>query len=222
MNNKKYEILMDEENTIEWKGHTLHRIKALIDFNDVRKGDIGGYVEKEKNLSQYGDCWIYNNAKAMDSSRLYDNSAMYDYSIMFDNSIMRDNSEMHDDSELHGNSAMYNNSMMFDNSSMHDSSIMYDSSEMHDNSTLNNSAKLYGKLFSKVDDFIEIQNPQGRLVTCVRKGDKILYNVGCQDEIDEETFKWRIENENYGLEENPHRKYYYKIIEMAKLYFGVN
>ena len=45
MNDKKYEILMDEENTIEFEGRVLHRIKALRDFGDVRKDDIGGYVE---------------------------------------------------------------------------------------------------------------------------------------------------------------------------------
>ena len=47
---KKYE-LTDE--TMEWEGHTLHRIKALRDFNDVKAGDLGGWVESEDNLSQY-------------------------------------------------------------------------------------------------------------------------------------------------------------------------
>ena len=116
---------------------------------------------------------------------------------------------------------MFDYSEMYDNSSMNDYSIMYNNSEMYNNSTLKNKTRLYGKLVSKVDDFIEINNPDGRLVTCVRKGDKILYNVGCQNEITEETFKYRIENEDGGLKQNPHRAYYYKIIEMAKLYFGV-
>lgn len=35
--NKKYEMLMDEANTIQWKGHTLHRIKALKDFDGLKK-----------------------------------------------------------------------------------------------------------------------------------------------------------------------------------------
>ena len=172
---KKYKILMDEENTIEFEGHTLHRIKALIDFSDIKKGDIGGYVEKEKNLSHEGNCWIYDDAKAMDNSAIY------------------------------GNSRMYNNSRMYDNS------------EMYNNSKLKNKSRLYGKLVSSVDDFIEIQNPQGRLITCVKKGNKILYNVGCQNEITEEIFKDRIEHEDGGLEENPHRAYYYKIIEASKI-----
>ena len=98
---------------------------------------------------------------------------------------------------------------------------MYGNSRLYGDSELNNSAKLYGKLISKVDDFIEINNPQGRLVTCIRKGDKVLYNVGCQDEINEQTFKDRIKNENGGIEKHPYRREYYKIIEMSKLYFGI-
>ena len=60
---KKYEILMDKKNTIEFEGRTLYRIRALRDFNDVKKGNIGGYIESESNLSQEGDCWVYDNAK---------------------------------------------------------------------------------------------------------------------------------------------------------------
>ena len=114
-----------------------------------------------------------------------------------------------------------NDSIMFDYSRMFDNSAMYDNSVMYNNSELKNNDKLYSKLVSRVDAFIEISNPEGRLVTCVKKGNKILYNIGCQDEIDEETFKYRIEHEDGSLEQNPHRIYYYKIIEMAKLYFGV-
>ncbi|EJF84065.1 hypothetical protein MCU_00733 [Bartonella elizabethae Re6043vi] len=37
---KKYE-LTDE--TIEVDGHTLHRIRALKDFGDLKTGDLGGF-----------------------------------------------------------------------------------------------------------------------------------------------------------------------------------
>ena len=236
---RKYEILMDEENTIEYEGHILHRIKALKDFEDVEKGDLGGYVENKNNLSQDGNCWIYNDAKAMDNSRIYDNSIIRGNSIICDNSRMYDSSEIYGNSRMYnnsvmcGNSAMYGNSRMCDNSRMYnvsrmcDNSIMHGDSEMHGDSKmygdseLNNETKLYGKLVSKVDDFVEIINPKGRLVTCVRKDNKVLYNVGCQNEISEQTFKNRIKNEDGGIEKNPHRAYYYKIIEMAKLCFGV-
>lgn len=31
-------------------GRTLHRIIALYDFDNVKKGDLGGWIEKEKKL----------------------------------------------------------------------------------------------------------------------------------------------------------------------------
>ena len=52
---KKFELSL--EHTINWKGHTLYRIKACRDFvtasnYKINKGDLGGWVEKEDNLSQ--------------------------------------------------------------------------------------------------------------------------------------------------------------------------
>ena len=68
---KKYE-LTDE--TMEWEGHTLHRIKALRYFNDVKAGDLGGWVESEDNLSQYEKCWFYDNAIVCGNARVCDNA----------------------------------------------------------------------------------------------------------------------------------------------------
>ena len=55
----KYE-LTDE--TKIFFGRTLHRIKATKDFEDVRAGELGGWIEKEENLSQDGNCWVDGNA----------------------------------------------------------------------------------------------------------------------------------------------------------------
>ena len=49
MNDKKYEILMDKENTIEWEGRTLHRIRALKDFRNVRTPDA-----VKRRISSFG------------------------------------------------------------------------------------------------------------------------------------------------------------------------
>ena len=38
----------------------LHRIRAVIDVRPgVMKGDLGGYVQSEENLSKVGTCWIF-------------------------------------------------------------------------------------------------------------------------------------------------------------------
>lgn len=57
---KKYRLLVDD--TITVSGRTLYRIEAVRDFANVKKGDRGGYVESEENLSHEGTCWVYDNA----------------------------------------------------------------------------------------------------------------------------------------------------------------
>lgn len=45
---KKFELT--SETKVVW-GKTLFRIKALISFGNVTVGDLGGFIEKESNLS---------------------------------------------------------------------------------------------------------------------------------------------------------------------------
>ncbi|MEV9344389.1 hypothetical protein AB0175_03365 [Klebsiella pneumoniae] len=57
---KKFELVA--EMTKEIFGTKLFRIRALIAFGVVDKGDLGGWVEKEDNLSQEGNAWVSGNA----------------------------------------------------------------------------------------------------------------------------------------------------------------
>ena len=57
---KKYELTAE---FIEKWGKKLFRIKALISFGSVEAGELGGYVEKEDNLAQDGDAWVYGDAR---------------------------------------------------------------------------------------------------------------------------------------------------------------
>ena len=61
MTRKKYELLKDDK--IELYGKTLYRIKALIDFDIVVAGSLGGYIEKEDNLAHTGNAWVSGNAR---------------------------------------------------------------------------------------------------------------------------------------------------------------
>ena len=44
-------------------GKKLFRIRALVAFGDVEAGELGGYVEKEENLSDDGEAWVSGNAE---------------------------------------------------------------------------------------------------------------------------------------------------------------
>ena len=44
-------------------GKKLFRIKALVEFGDVKAGELGGYVEKEGNVSQADNAWVSGDAR---------------------------------------------------------------------------------------------------------------------------------------------------------------
>lgn len=72
---KKYEL--NDDTITLMNGRKLYRIRALKDFSDVEKGDFGGYVEKEENLSHGDDCWVYGNARVFGDARVFDNARAY-------------------------------------------------------------------------------------------------------------------------------------------------
>ena len=50
--NKKYVILADVHPDVKYSADKYMRIKAVKDFGNIKKGTLGGYIEKESNLSQ--------------------------------------------------------------------------------------------------------------------------------------------------------------------------
>ena len=71
MNNIKYEFTGE---TKLYFGRTLYKIKALISFGYVSSGDIGGWIEKEENLSQDGNAWVYGDAKVYGNAKVCGNA----------------------------------------------------------------------------------------------------------------------------------------------------
>lgn len=89
----KYEILENYgyENA---RGEKICRIRALRDFGDVRKGDLGGFVRSEENLSQEGNCWIYGNSHVLDNARVEGNAKVRGNSHLFDNACVCEYAEV--------------------------------------------------------------------------------------------------------------------------------
>ena len=68
---KKYEFTGE---TKDFCGVELHRIRALKDFGYVDAGDLGGWIEKEENLSHDGGCWVSDDAQVSGDARVYGNA----------------------------------------------------------------------------------------------------------------------------------------------------
>lgn len=73
------------------KSVLLRQIIALIDFNDVKAGTLGGWIDDESVLSQSGDCWIYDeNALAFSGATISGNARITQASVVRDGAQIGD------------------------------------------------------------------------------------------------------------------------------------
>lgn len=89
----KYEITAKE---LLFDGVILHQIKALRDIpaRSVTAGSLGGYIEKESNLSQEGDCWVYPSARVLEDATVLEDSSVRNTSVLRGTAVIKGNSAL--------------------------------------------------------------------------------------------------------------------------------
>ena len=132
---KKYQILKNR--SISINGRELYRIQALKDFKDVKKGDIGGFIEKSSNLNHKGDCWIYNNALVYGNANVRGNATVRNVACVYDNAT------------IFGDAKVSGNAHVCDNSKVGDNAIIDESALISDNSVIKDNTKIYGTALIK-------------------------------------------------------------------------
>ena len=72
---KKYEFTGEtKEIRLLFRTATLHRIRATVAFGIVEVGDLGGWIEKEENLSHEGKAWVWGNAEVCGDAKVWGNA----------------------------------------------------------------------------------------------------------------------------------------------------
>ena len=100
----KYKLTDETKNLDEV---ILHRIECVEAFADVKIGDKGGWIEKESNLSQTGNAWVYDNAQVYDNARVYDNAQVWGDAQVYGNARVYDDSTVLDHALVYGEAALY-------------------------------------------------------------------------------------------------------------------
>lgn len=164
MSTKKYEIV--ESDSIVHNGRALYRIRALKGLwtgpiTIVCKGDLGGYVESENNLSQEGCCWIYDNAKVYDDAKVLDDAFVYNTAEVFKNAKIFDDARVCDNARIFGfakifnKAIVYGNVKVYGNAQIFGKAKVYDNAEVYENSEIFDYAFVFGnaKAFSNAKIF---------------------------------------------------------------------
>ena len=87
---KKYKLTDD---TINVGGKKLCRIEALKDFRDVKKGDKGGFIEDEHNLSHDGNSWVCGDARVYCNTMVYGDARVCGDARVYGNAKIDNNSD---------------------------------------------------------------------------------------------------------------------------------
>ena len=156
---KKYKLT---EETINVGGTALYRIEALRDFGDVKKGDKGGFIEKEDNLSQSDNCWVYGNAKVCDKAmvygnarvcenavvcgyaRVYDNARVYNNAVVGGKAVVYGNAVVDWYAVIYGNAEVYDNAVVGGNAEIRGNAVVYRNAKVCDDSLVRDNAKVCG------------------------------------------------------------------------------
>ena len=150
---KKYEIV--KTNSIIHAGKTLYRIKALKSFNTadggvVLKGKLGGFIESENNLSQEGNCWIFNEAKVFGCAKILDNAVIRKNAQIFGNAVIGGNAYVDDDACICGNSRIsgcakiFNKAGVYGNAKVFDNAKIFGETRVYDNAEIKGDVFIYG------------------------------------------------------------------------------
>lgn len=129
---KKYELTKEVKiiENCNGTGTILYRIRALKNFGFVMKGDIGGWVESEENLSQRGTAWIGGDAIVCGNARVYGSALVLGLS------------SISNDARIYGQ-AYVASSMVYDHAKVHGKASVYGGSHIHGNANIYGKALLY-------------------------------------------------------------------------------
>ena len=120
---KKFEMTSE---SIVHIGRTLYRIKALIDFGNVKAGELGGYIEKEDNLSHLSNAWVsgdarvsgdakvYGNACVSGNAWVYGNAEVYGDALVYENAWVSGDAKVYENAEVFGNARVYGDAEIYE------------------------------------------------------------------------------------------------------------
>jgi hypothetical protein len=147
----KYEMVAGD--TVVQDGRTLFRVRRLSD------GLLGGYIEREDNLSQSGSSFLYNESRAFGRARIQDNAQVY--GMVYDDAVIGGDARVY--GEVFGHAQVLGHATV--RGRVYDRAIVRDRGEVYGQaygqSIVEGSAKVFGQIYG----------------TARASGDEIIYGI---------------------------------------------
>jgi len=226
---KKFELTT--ESITNEAGKKLFRIKALIDFGDVKAGELGGYVEKEENVSQADNAWVSGDAEVFGNARVCGDTKVYGNAEVFGNAKVYGNAKVCGNARVCGNAWVSGDAWVCGNTLVSGDARVYDNAWVCGNARVcgnawvcgnalvSGNARVCGNAWVSGDaDYALVQGfgTEFRCTTFYRgKNKKIMVNCGCFHG-DLEEFRKQVKETRSGKT----AKEYLMIADLMKYHFA--
>ena len=138
---KKYEITNE---TIHVYGKTFYRIKSLINFGNVTQGTLGGFIEKETNLSHDGNAWVFDDAIVCGNARVYGDAWVFDNAIVCGDAWVFGNTMVYGNARVYGNAIVCCNAIVCGNARVYGDATVCGNAKLCDDTIVCGNARVYG------------------------------------------------------------------------------
>ncbi|WP_420639777.1 hypothetical protein [Candidatus Poriferisocius sp.] len=127
----------------------LKRVRALRDITVVvdgqpvlvaRRGDLGGWVEGEGNLSAGGSAWIAGDAKVFDDARVEDDALVTGFAEVSDGAVVRDRAF------VSGEAKVFGGAQVSDDAQVVDAAVVCVGAEVYGNAVVEDEAVVCGRV----------------------------------------------------------------------------
>ena len=148
--------LTDETKIVN--GITLHRIVATKNFDNVKVGDKGGFVESIRNLSDSFNSWIsdnacvFGNAYVLENAQVSGNAMVYGNARVAGSATVTCNAQIYDNAKVIGSAYISGNAKLFEsaalscNAILHDNACVKGNAFVGENVVVEGNAKIYGNV----------------------------------------------------------------------------
>lgn len=111
----------------------LHEGRTLWRIMEETTGRLGGWVEHERNLSQYGTCMIWGEAKVYGGARVEDDA------------IISGAAEVYDTARVYGSAAVVGNAKVYQDAQIYENAIISEQAQIYEYAQVFGEAEVFGE-----------------------------------------------------------------------------
>ena len=196
-------------------GIKLFQIKCTKSFKYAKEGDLGGYVEKDENLDQESDAWVYGDAQVYGNAQVYGDAQVYGNAQVYGDARVYGDAWVYGDAQVYGDAWVYGDAQVYGNAQVYGDAWVYGDAQVYGN------AQVYGDADIENDNnhcgFDCFGSCNRHTHAYLTKDNKVEITCGCfRGSIEE--FEKKVEKTHSGT---IYEKQYKAIINVIKIKFGL-